>query len=319
MLKQIQLKLSKIKYTGDSVGDDIQIEIEALDKFLGSNKELKRGSERALDEIVGTFFADGASFTLPVNIKIIERDLIFNDAGSKKVNLKVDLKSDSPQSSVYKIEVQELRNFINKKKAVFEVTVEAVVSNAIVYVHRGGTDNWLNASPDNSKEIINLPLYLKVQLERTENKRQYFKIMEGVLLGVRASVKLDNDGTSYFGNENSHTAPVSITYSISKKTARFRNKVYKTIDYPDSPWEKGFYDIEIPDHSHEGGHHYPESKLATVWFRIGHDGKRYFHPGKYSLGCMTLTEIHRWDELCAILIKARKGDGRSIGTVEVID
>ncbi|MFH1188006.1 MAG: hypothetical protein V1688_04080, partial [bacterium] len=100
MLKQIQLKISKIKYTGDSVGDDMRIEIEALDKFLGSNKELKCGSERKLDEIVGTFFADGASFALPVNIKIIERDLIFNDVGSKKVNLKIDLKNDSPQSSV---------------------------------------------------------------------------------------------------------------------------------------------------------------------------------------------------------------------------
>lgn len=318
MLKQIQLKISKIKYAGDSIGDDIRIEVECLDKFLDSNKELKRGNERALDEIVGTFFADGSSFALPVNIKIIERDLIFNDVGSKKVNFKVDLKNNFPQSSVCKIEVQELRNFFSKKKAVFEVTLEALVSDVILYVSRdeGG---WLNALPNNSKEIINLPLHLKVRLERTENGRQYFTIMEGALQGVKASVELDSDGKSYFSSKNTHTAPVSITYSISKKIARFRNKVYKTIDYPNSPWKKGFYDIEIPDHSHGGGHNYPEAKLATVWFRIGHDGKRYFHLGKYSRGCMTLTEIYRWDDLCKILIKARKGDGKSIGTLEVVD
>ncbi|MFH0854369.1 MAG: hypothetical protein V1891_02665, partial [bacterium] len=73
---------------------------------------------------------------------IIERDLIFNDVGNKKVNLKVDLKSDSPQSSVCKIEVQELRNFISKKKSIFEVTMEALVSDAIGYV-KETDDGWL--------------------------------------------------------------------------------------------------------------------------------------------------------------------------------
>lgn len=70
MLKQIQLKISKIKYSGDSVGDDIRIEVECLDKFIGLNKKVKCGSEKDINEIVGTFFADGMSFTLPVNTKI---------------------------------------------------------------------------------------------------------------------------------------------------------------------------------------------------------------------------------------------------------
>lgn len=34
MLKSIRLKLSKIKYGGDSIGRDIRIEIEILGKFL---------------------------------------------------------------------------------------------------------------------------------------------------------------------------------------------------------------------------------------------------------------------------------------------
>ncbi|MFH1029793.1 MAG: hypothetical protein V1770_00860 [bacterium] len=318
MLKQIQVKISKIKYSGDSVGDDIRIEVECLDKFVGFNKKLKCGSERDANDDVGIFFVDGASFLLPVNVKIIERDLIFNDVGSKKMDFKVNLKSNSPQSTIYKIEVQESRNFISKKKAFFEVTLEASVSDMIMYVCRdeGG---WLNALPGNSKKIINLPLHLKVRMERTENGRQYFSIMEGALQGIRASVKLNSDGEPYFSSKNTHTAPVSITYSISKKTARFRNKVYATIDYPDSPWKKGIYDIEIPDYSHGGGHNYPEANLSSVWFLIGHEGERYFHLGKYSLGCITLTEIHKWDDLCEILMKARKGDGRSIGALEVID
>jgi len=47
---------------------------------------------------------------------------------------------------------------------------EVLVSDAILYVNRV-EKGWLNALPINSKKIINLPLHLKVQLERTENKR----------------------------------------------------------------------------------------------------------------------------------------------------
>src|SRR4030042_2109142 len=143
MLKKIQLKCTKIKYSGDSVGDDIRIEVESLDKFFGLNMELNPKSERKFDEVIGDFVAEGYSVVLPVNIKIIERDLIFNDVGETKVKLRIDLKKETPQRSVHKIEIHELRNFFSKKKAVFEVTVEALVSGVIMYVSRdeGG---WLN-------------------------------------------------------------------------------------------------------------------------------------------------------------------------------
>ncbi|MFH1187301.1 MAG: hypothetical protein V1688_00385, partial [bacterium] len=263
------------------------------------------------------FFADGASFALPVNIKIIERDLIFNDVGSKKVNLKIDLKNDSPQSSVCEIEVQELRNFISKKKAVFEVTLEALVLDAIGYV-KLTDDGWLETKRADGKHI-SLPFCLRARINYIKSEREYFTILEGSWQGTEASVMLGQKKTRFSLN-NPHTAPVSITYSISKKTVRFRNRVYTTIDYPGAPWKKGIYDIEIPDSPHKGGEAYLDrAKLAKIWFRIGHSGTIYFHPGSYSLGCMTLTEIHRWDALCKILIKARKGDGRSIGTLKVID
>ncbi|MFH0854744.1 MAG: hypothetical protein V1891_04635 [bacterium] len=317
MLKQIQLKISKIKYAGDSLGDDMRIEIECLDKFAGFNKKLKCGSERKLDEIVGTFFADGASFALPINIKIIERDLIFNDVGSSKADFKVNLNNDQPQVKIYKIEVQELRNFFSKKKAVFELTMEALVSDVIGYVNLTD-DGWLETKRADGKHI-SLPFCLKVQIHHTKSGREYFTILEGPWQGTDASVILGQEKTR-FSLDNPHTEPVSITYSISKKTARFKNKVYATIDYPNSQWKKGLYDIEIPDSPHEGGEAYLDrAKLAKVWFHIGHSGALYFHPGSYSLGCMTLTQIHRWDALCKILIKARKGDSQSIGTLEVVD
>ena len=43
MIKSIQLSLSKIKYTGDSIGDDIRCEIEVLGRFFRVDKRIQRG------------------------------------------------------------------------------------------------------------------------------------------------------------------------------------------------------------------------------------------------------------------------------------
>lgn len=40
MLKSIQLKFSKIKYNGDSIGDDLRVEIEVFGKFLRIDKRI---------------------------------------------------------------------------------------------------------------------------------------------------------------------------------------------------------------------------------------------------------------------------------------
>ncbi|MFH1030649.1 MAG: hypothetical protein V1770_05320, partial [bacterium] len=248
---------------------------------------------------------------------IIERDLIFNDVGNKKVNLKVDLKSDSPQSSVCKIEVQELRNFISKKKAIFEVTMEALVSDAIGYV-KETDDGWLVSVNENTKENIDLPFSLKVMIDRIESNREFFTILEGSYQGVKASVEMEQEKSRFFF-KCPHTDPVQLTYSVSKKIVKFKNKTYQATDHPETPWKKGIYDIEIPDYSHKGGQNYPQSKYATSWFLIGHDGERYLHLGTRSRGCMTVIEINKWDELYKSLIIARKGDGKSIGIVKVID
>ena len=76
----------------------------------------------------------------------------------------------------------------------------------------------------------------------------------------------------------------------------------------------------MPDASHLGGVAYMDkARLAKIWFRIGHSGSRYLHTGRVSLGCLTITEVKKWDALCETLLKARKDDSMSVGILEVSD
>jgi len=53
MLNSIQLKLSKIKYGGDSIGRDIRVEIEVLGKFLRVDKRIKAGTTAKINREIG--------------------------------------------------------------------------------------------------------------------------------------------------------------------------------------------------------------------------------------------------------------------------
>ncbi|MFA4872650.1 MAG: hypothetical protein WC659_01805 [Patescibacteria group bacterium] len=322
MTKLIRLKVSRIKYTGDSIGDDIRIEVESLNKFVGLNMRLKRGSDRALNVEIGQFFGDGVSFALPVTIRIIERDLVFNDVGSVQKTIKVNLSDPSSQRNIYTIEVRERRGYLTRKKAVFEVTLEAGVSDTILYVADESGDGWVVTVPEHGTENISLPYHLKISLEKYDTKRQYFKIMEGIIQGTKASVQIESNGTSHLRTENPHTGSAHLTYSLSRGTLKMNRNVYKVLNFPQDPepWKNGLYDIEIPDAPHEPGEAYLDrARLAKVWFRVGHGGERYLHTGSVTLGCITLTEVERWDYMCKVLMKARKGDGESIGVLEITD
>lgn len=318
MNKTVILTLKQIKYIGKSIGNDIRVEVEALNGVIALEKKIQKGSGVDSTTEIGQIVTDKKSLTIPTVIRVIEQDLLFNDVGSSKKNLKINLDTSDPQSIVFEIPIAESRGYMTGKIAHFEVTIEAQVFQGMIRYVEETKDGWLNVKPERGREDIALPKYLRLLLHRTDSKREYFTILEGVLSGKKASVELENK-KSHLSLKNPHTEVVQMTYSIAKKILKFQGKSYKTVDYPRSPWKKGFYDIEIPDHSHEGGHNYPDTQFATTWFRIGHSGDRYLHTGTRSAGCVTLIEQKKWAQLYEILVKARKGDGMSIGTLAVID
>lgn len=324
MLKSIQLKLSKIKYSGDSIGRDIRIEVEALGKFLRVDKRIKGGTTAEINQEIGRFETNQGSFKTDILITVIEKDLLFNDIGSTKGSVKVNTAVTKLQQFVFEAQVRERRSLLGKlwgtKTAVFEITLKADASDAIRYVpDLDESQGFLAIKLEDSKSIEELPAYLKVKLERADAKREYFTILEGPYRGRLASVELRKSGSSWFITDVNREPMIRAKYSISQRTFILKGKKYKTVDYPSAPWRQGLYDIEIPDYSHRGGRNYlNQSKRAMTWFKIGHSGERYLHAGGHSLGCMTVIEVTRWMEIYNALIKARKGNFMSVGVLEVI-
>lgn len=326
MLKSIQLTLETIHYSGDSIGRDIQIEIEVLGKIFAVDKKMKVGTTAEINQEIARFETDRAVFQTDITVAAIERDFLFNDIGRVKKNVKIDAAILKPQKSIFAVIVKENRSLLNKfwgtKSAVFEITLFAHVSDAIKYIpDLDAAQGFLKVRFENSKTKEGvLPAYGGVKIERMDAKRDYFIILEGPNRGRRASVERKKTDSSWLITGTKYEPMAVARYSISRKEFILNGEKYRTVDYPDAPWKKGRYDIEMPDHPHAGGRRYlGQSKRALTWFRIGHYGERYLHAGGRSLGCITVVEVKRWMEIYNALIKARKGDFLSVGTLEIVD
>jgi hypothetical protein len=60
-----------------------------------------------------------------------------------------------------------------------------------------------------------------------------------------------------------------------------------------------------------------------TWFYLGTGNAiagrndRYLHPGRISAGCVTVTDLSKWDSLYAVLILSRATGGKNVGTINV--
>ncbi|TSC55714.1 MAG: hypothetical protein G01um101418_735 [Parcubacteria group bacterium Gr01-1014_18] len=325
MTKNIFLRLRNIKYHGKAIGEEIFIEIEAIGKIFSKNYTIKYGTIREIEEEIGLFLIDQNSFDIPVTVRIIGQDKVLNDVGVDEVKMRVDLNELRIQKKIVFVEVQENRWLLSRPKALFDVSFDIQVMDVMQYVEEQ-IHGFLLVKMDGYEKEQSLPAFLKVRLDRREDMRDYFTVMEGWRQGETGSIKLKDNGTSYLIPGNPYKGPVRMKYSRSTRNLIVKGTTYLAIEYPGEPWEKGFYDIEIADHPHEGGIKYQDiASKATVWFHIGHerrkgkDEEKYIHTGNGTLGCITLTNKRKWNELYNILIISRLGDSKSIGVLEVVD
>ncbi|MBA4747030.1 MAG: hypothetical protein H2058_17455 [Muricauda sp.] len=197
------------------------------------------------------------------------------------------------------------------------------------YIESLGGNGWLRVKL-NDGFIWPLPEFLKVLVTKSGD-REEFEILEGRFNGKKATVKKkgwrwdqwDWD-MSFFEDDiregHPHRGAAEMRFYIKSKKLEIDGLgEFYAKTQEDNPPPLGKYDIEIPYEPHPGGDYYTgQSTYAKTWFRIGHSGDRFLHCGNVSAGCITVKDIHRWDEIYKHLIISRK-DFDSIGTVEIID
>ena len=193
MLKFIQLKLLKIKYSGNSIGDDIRVEIQALGKFLRVDKIIKVGTTVEINREVGGFETDQKSLKFNTQIVVIEKDLLFNDVGQTNLEIKIDATIYERQEFSREIEIKETRSIFGKiwgnRTAVFEIILEAKVFDALMCVPMTD-DGWFQVVLEKNNKTVSLPSFLQIKPEGIVRGRERLVILEGAYRGEKATAKL---------------------------------------------------------------------------------------------------------------------------------
>lgn len=309
----LSIKLKQIKYSGQNVGRNLKFYFKIGDQSTEIKCRLVQGTVKSLDR---TIFQQAIKnpASLPVSIKIIETNPVFNDLGSGST--KLQLNGPRAKSHSFSIDVKGLGRDKNKT-ARFTFVLEATIEPTIRYISDADSNGWLRAVFDNGR-IYSLPYLLKVGILKIEKNREHFKVLEGKLIGQEGSVKLKPDGRSYLLLERKQGRPARLILDqdAKKLTVMGLGSYNIDMDYQ-NPLSSLTYDLEIPDEPHFGGRDYEKaSKYAKTWFRVGHSGARYLHVGRRSEGCVTVTDRSKWTEIYNFLIRSRK-DNYNVGELTV--
>jgi hypothetical protein len=170
-----------------------------------------------------------------------------------------------------------------------------------------------------SQERISLPEYLKVNVIRSANGRDFFAVLEGVEKEGNFSVR-----SGYLSSVRPGYRPAArVKFSLSERRVVVNGIGFSAFTHPSNPISLDDHSIHVPGSAHRGGLRYlQQAKYARTWFFVG-NGKpipgandRYLHTGENSAGCVTVNPSD-WDSLYEALILCRSGDGK-IGKLTVV-
>jgi hypothetical protein len=193
-----------------------------------------------------------------------------------------------------------------------------------LYIVTDGS-GWLSVKLEPSGTIVPLPQYIKVSFSERRGGRDYFRIEEGVYQGKNASVAARSSSTSWLGKPLPiYRGPALLTFK--KGAGKLSTPIGELTANTDgsNPIANGSHPIQLPDFPHDLGRGYlSQASKAMTWFYLGSgnaipgNNDRYLHPGRISAGCVTVTDIAKWDSLYDVLILSRAPGGRNAGTITV--
>jgi hypothetical protein len=226
-------------------------------------------------------------------------------------------------------EIAVLRETVNalRHRVVYglEQVDEALVSKWTVTT----SDGWLlvNASGTSASA----PAQAKVSFSKTENGRDFFTVLDGVLKGQACdtrtgflsaadpqlpSVRVVCESTTpvEIGGEQFDRS-LTVFYKSAPSDPEKKEGPFPAKVDPTTPLPKGTYPLEVQDFPHESNPAY--GAFRTVWFRVGRSGDKYLHVGRVSAGCVTCApQGDNWTRIYKRLSVARL-DNLTVGTLEM--
>ncbi len=201
MIKKIVLKLKSVKYSGQSIGEDISIDIKILDKIFKINRRIKVGSTTFIDNEITRFETSQNIFETNLNIKITEKDFLYNDTSEILSKISINLETTFPQQFSYNVFVNEKGLNLKNRRAIFEIILEVTLEESGVSLElkayrsdSGGNnfnlyDNEIKEAVEHwnnlfSKQINPPPVQLDPNLVKAmvyvESRMGHYKTKDGV-------------------------------------------------------------------------------------------------------------------------------------------
>jgi hypothetical protein len=173
---------------------------------------------------------------------------------------------------------------------------------------------WVSVKPTylalKGGEPFEFPHQLRVRVDSVDGNDRNVVAKEG-----RYKAKDADMSTDALTLDSSARSGAECSFDIGKSEFRWGGSgPVSAITHSGNPIPTGEHDLEIPDYQHSLGSKYGD--FGTTWFRVGHSGDRYLHPGRVSAGCITVDATAEWPKIYRYLIDARKDD-TSVGTVKV--
>lgn len=185
-------------------------------------------------------------------------------------------------------------------------------------------DGFLNVKLEPSGTIISLPFMTRVEFIKTENGRDYFKIIENVYKGKIASVKRPSVSKSHLSDKCRYTGGICCTFTIMEDKLKVPGVgEFHAVTSLEEPIKEGCYPILLPKFPHKRADRYiGESKYRRAWFKLGGTKDFFLHVGMRSLGCVTVyayspNNAGTWDRIYKKLMSHRRND-KEVGTLKVI-
>ncbi len=190
MGKNILLKLKSINYTRDSIGNDIHLEIKIQDKIYRLDRSIKQGSLLIINDVIASYEVKDTAFGVDIAIKVIEKDILFNDEGNHKTKITIDPNLKKSQEFNFEVAVQEIQETLRKSKAIFIITLGVYFLDRIPTL---ADPKWTGDFKDDTEDmILARAIYGEMRGESID-----LKIAVGWSIRNRVEDKTNRWGNSY--------------------------------------------------------------------------------------------------------------------------